>query len=340
MTIANDLRVLSTMKLDQLCHEMIEPVYPLIVTPDDEQETIRRMMPETVCLVSRGLTPIGPVIMDGSEDLLVITRTGAGYENVDIDAATKRGIPVVYAPLLADAVAEATFAMILALNKRLFYWHKMLLDGQWERRALERVNDLFDTTIGNVGMGRIGLAVAVRAKAFGMLVLGYDPYVKQLQVDDIGVRMTSFDELLANSDVISLHAIVSDETTHMINRDSIRKIKPGATLINFARGALIESNDILYEALDECRLGAVGLDVFPQEPPADLDHPLFHHPNFIGSPHVLASSRGAEERCVRSWTTDVLAVLRGERPRWCINPQVFDAPNFRRAGSFGRHCVG
>ena len=143
------------------------------------------------------------------------------------------------------------------------------------------------------------------------------------------MSLVPLDELLSSSDIVTLHALVTPETEGMIDRSNIRAIKPGAYLINFGRGALIDGLDIVYEALDEGRLAGVGFDVFPDEPPPNLEHPLFHHPNFIGSPHCLASPAGAEARCSHSVVRDVSAVLRGERPEWCINPEVFEASNLR-----------
>ena len=327
---SDHLHLTFTTPLDDLVHELLSPHMKLVTAGNDELETLRQLMPTTNGLVTRGLAPIDGELLDAAPELVVISRTGAGYENVDIHAATARGIPVVYAPLLSESVAESTFAMILALTRRLFYWHESLLTGQWDRRINERTEDLFERTIGIVGMGRIGRAVAVRANAFGMRILGCDPHVEARNVQDSGVEMVVLDELLGRSDVVTLHPVVTPETTGLINHSNIGRFKRGAYLVNFGRGALIDGLDILYDALASGHLAGVGLDVFPEEPPANLDHPLFRHPNFVGSPHVLASSVGAEERCIRSWTSDVLAVLRGQRPEWCVNPEVFDQSNLRR----------
>ena len=324
------LHLTFSIPLDDLVHQLLSPHVRLVTAENDQHQTLKQWMPTTIGLVTRGSAPIDGELMDAAPHLLVISRTGAGYENVDIRAATERGIPVVYAPLLAESVAEATFAMILALTKRLFYWHESLLTGQWDRRILERTDDLFQRTIGIVGLGRIGRAVAARAQGFQMNILACDPHVDARHVHELGVELVALDALLERSDVVTLHPIVTPDTTGLINRSNIDKIKRGAYLVNFGRGALIDGLDILYDQLVTGDLAGVGLDVFPEEPPINLDHPLFSHPRFIGSPHVLASSAGAEERCIRSWTQDVLAVLSGQRPQWCVNPEVSDAPNLRR----------
>ncbi len=323
------LQIMATAPIDPIIHKGLGSLYPIVTAENDERETLLGLMPNTVCLITRGLAPIDGDIMDVSNDLVVISRTGAGYENLDVEAATERGIPVVYAPLLGDAVAEATFALLLALTKRLFYWHDSLISGRW-KAATDRTDDLYGKTIGIIGMGRIGRAVAARAQGFGMRVIGYDPYVDHELLDELQVELKSLDELLGESDVVSLHALVSVETTGMINLSNIRKIKRGAYLLNFGRGALIDGLDILHEALVDEHLSGFGLDVFPEEPPANVNHPLFQHPNFIGSPHVLCSTAGAEARCAQSVVEDLGGVFRGEQPRWCVNPEVFSARNLRK----------
>jgi phosphoglycerate dehydrogenase-like enzyme len=325
--------ILATVPIDPIAHELLGRDFPIITAPNDDHQTLVSLVSDSICIISRGIAPIDAEIMDAGLNLCVITRTGAGYENVDIDAATRRGIPVIYAPLLGEAVAEATMAMILALTKRLFYWHESLLTGQWDRRIKERTSDLYGKTIGIIGFGRIGREVAKRAKAFGMRTVAFDPYVPQQTGLELGAELIPLNDLLACSDVITLHAMSTAETAALINRSNLAKVRRGAYLVNFARGALIENLDILYEALAEGRLAGVGLDVFPEEPPRNLTHPLFSHPNFIGSPHVLASTAGAEARCYRSMCKDVAAVLRGQRPEWCVNPQVFESSSLRRSGS-------
>ena len=322
-------KFLATATVDPILHEGLGPLFPIVTAESDARETLLPLMPNTVCLISRGLGPIDAEIMEASSDLCVVTRTGAGYENVDIAAATALGLPVLHAPLLAESVAEGTFTMMLALTKRLFHWHQALLEGRWDRRATERTDELYEKTLGIVGLGRIGRAVARRALAFDMRVLGYDPYISQTDLDGIEVTRVALDELLSSSDIVSLHALVTHETEGMIDRARLRAMKPGAYIVNFGRGALIDGLDILYEALEDGHLAGVGLDVFPDEPPANTDHPLFRHPNFVGDPHVLASTAGAEARCSRSVVRDVSAVLRGQRPEWCINPEVFEAANLR-----------
>ena len=317
-------KILATVPIDPIAHQQLGHRYRIVTAPADDQQTLIQSIPETVCLISRGLSPIDEKIMDASAQLRVIARSGAGYENIDIKAATIRGIPVVYAPLLGSAVAEATLAMVLALTKNLFYWHRVLLRGEWSRRLTERTDELEGKTWGIIGLGRIGKEVAKRAAVFNMNLIGYDPYLSDQDTQEFGVKLKTLDDLLKSSDVITIHAVATSETRGLIHRNNLKKIKRGAYIINFARGSLIENLDILYEGLKEGLLAGVGLDVFPEEPPTRIEHPLFSHPKFIGSPHILASTAGAESRCYHSMCRDILAVLKGEKPQWCVNPQVFE----------------
>jgi phosphoglycerate dehydrogenase-like enzyme len=237
--------------------------------------------------------------------------------------------------LLGDSVAEAAFAVILSITKRLPYWHDSLVSGHWNRRILERTYELRDKTLGIIGLGKIGAEVARRGDAFKMRLVAYDPYVAEARASELNVSLMSLDDLLAESDVVTLHAVSTPETDGLINHENLANIRKGAYFVNFARGALVENLDILYDALVDGRLAGVGLDVFPEEPPTDLDHPLLSHPNFAGSPHVLASTADSEARCYRSMCKDVLAVLSGQRPEWCVNPEVFDSPNLRTQGRIG-----
>ena len=329
------MHILATVPVDKIAHARLGSVFPILTAENDDHETLLRLSEEAIGIISRGTAPIDAEIMDAGRRMLFITRTGAGFENIDIDAATERGIPVVHAPLLGDSVAEATFAMILSLTKKLRYWHESLLTGNWDRRIFERTYELRDKTLGIVGLGRIGAEVARRGHGFKMRVTAYDPYLPESRATELNVSLLPLDQLLAESDIITVHAVSTPETDALINRVNIKKVKKGAYFLNFARGALVENLDILHEALLDGRLAGVGLDVFPDEPPTDLDHPLFSHPNFAGSPHVLASTAESEARCYRSMCRDVLAVLRGERPEWCVNPEVFDSPNLRTEGRIG-----
>jgi phosphoglycerate dehydrogenase-like enzyme len=276
----------------------------------------------TIGLVARGTEgSITRKIIENCPGLRVIARPGVGYDTVDVAFATQRRIPVVYAPIGGFAVAEAALALLMAIVKKIQLADTILKQGQWQRRYQLSTGDLTGHTLGIIGLGRIGGRLARLVQNFEMEVLGYDPFLTEKDARGSGVEMVPLDDLLRRSDFISVHVPLGEQTRGMINRERIARMKPGAIFINTARGGVVESLDVLADALESGHLGAVGLDVFPTEPP-DTTHRLFKHPHFTGAPHLLGVSRLAMERIYRSMATDMVAVLQGRRPRYCVNPEV------------------
>jgi D-3-phosphoglycerate dehydrogenase len=268
-------------------------------------------------LILRNMPYVDDEILSRAPKLKVIGRFGVGVDNVDLDAARKRGVRVVYTPgANADAVAEHTFALLLALAKRLLFWHEALLKGEYRLRWTEQSAEVQGKTLGIVGFGHVGRAVAERAKAFKMRVLVYDPFVPTEVVASFGAESAVLEELLSQSDFISLHVPLTDETRGLINRDRVALMKHGTFLINTSRGEVCDL-DALYEGLQSGKLAGVALDVFPNEPP-DLNHPIFRHPNFIGTPHVASHTPETLNRMALVVVEQVLKVLRGEEPDFAV----------------------
>jgi D-3-phosphoglycerate dehydrogenase / 2-oxoglutarate reductase len=256
-------------------------------------------------LIVRSGTKVTAELIDRAERLKVIGRAGVGVDNVDVAAATRRGIVVANAPQsTVISAAEHTMALLLALARNVPQAHAALREGRWERSRFGGI-ELAGKTLGIVGFGRIGRELADLARAVGMHVLAHDPLV-----DD---ATTPLDALFENADVVSLHAPLTDETRGLIGPQLLARAKPGLVLVNTARGALVSSHDDLLSALESGRLGGVGLDVFEEEPP-DPTHPLFAHPRVVVTPHALGLTIGANEAVFRAMAEGVAAVLRGERP--------------------------
>jgi D-3-phosphoglycerate dehydrogenase len=284
--------------------------------PIDRNELLLALS-EADGLILRNMPFVDDEILSRAPKLKVVGRFGVGVDNVDLDAAKKRGVRVVYTPgVNADAVAEHTFALLLALAKRLLFWHEALLKGEYHLRWTEQSTEVQGKTLGIVGFGHVGRAVAERAKAFKMRVLVYDPFVPPEVVDSFGAESVSLEELLSQSDFVTLHVPLTDETKGLINRDRVALIKHGAFLINTSRGEVCDL-DALYEGLRSGRLAGVALDVFPNEPP-DLSHPIFSHPNFIGTPHVASHTPETLNRMALVVVEQVLKVLRGEEPDFVV----------------------
>lgn len=285
-------------------------------------EKLAAAVPDATGVGLRGSTRLTAEMIRRAPNLRVIGRHGVGYDTVDVEAATERGIPVVYTPgANTDSVVAHAWALLLALARRLPFWHRCVRED-WEQRYVAMNVDLLGRTLGLIGFGRIGRGMVPVAQAFGMRVLAVDPYVEEAQAASAGATLVSLEELLQESDFISLHAPLSEETRGLIDREAVAKMKPGAILVNTARGGLVDL-DALEEGLRSGKLAGVGLDVFPVQPP-DPNHPLFTYENFLGTPHVAAMTPETDERIALTMAAGMLAVLRGERPANVVNPEVWE----------------
>lgn len=257
----------------------------------------------------------------------VIVRGGVGVDNVDLDAATARGIPVCNIPDYGvDEVADHAIGLLIALNRGFFLAERRLRDTltPWDRRVVEPVFRLCGSTLGIIGCGRIGSATARRAEGLRMRVLVYDPYLRPGMEKALNVTRVDFPTLLAESDAITIHAPLNDETRHIINADALAQMRPHALLINTARGGIVDT-DAVANALRQGKLGGAAIDVLVKEPP-DPSLPLIqlwqdraNQANLILTPHIAYYSLAAIEEIRRKGIEEILRVLRSERPLNCVN---------------------
>lgn len=316
--------ILASGPIDDAAIEILKPYGDVVIAPSPNEDSMLPLVRNAVGLVIRGGGSASGNMIRAAPRLKVIGRSGVGYETVDIRTATQHRIPVVYTPGVgARAVAEASVAYMLALVKDLTSWDSRVKQGNWQSRFTARPGDLFGATLGIVGFGSIGQCLSRLVESFEMKVIAYDPYVTPDRVAVRGVTLVPLKELLSRSDFIAIHAPLTSETAGLINRETLLHVKRGAYLINLARGGLIESLDVLLEALTDGRLAGVGLDVFEPEPP-DTGHPLFSMPNCLTSPHVLGTTQGAMREIFISMSQDMAAVFEGRRPRYMVNPEVLD----------------
>jgi D-3-phosphoglycerate dehydrogenase len=322
----SDQKIVSTGPIYDIVQDILKPFGEIITAPAFEESVILPLIKDAIGLIVRGNEGrITKKIIDAGTDLKVIGRTGAGYDNVDVQAATARGIPLIHTPgANARAVAEGTVAFILALNKKILMWDQEMKRGNWKIRFEEEPGDLEGAVLGIIGLGQIGQQLAKLMAPFDMRILGFDPYVAKEKADELEVELVDLESLLGQSDIVSIHVAMTDETRGLINRERLRQIKRGAYLINMARGGVIESLDCLHEAIEEGRLAGVGLDVFHPEPP-DFNHPIFKHPLCVTAPHALSSTPGAMNNVYRSVAEDMAAVFSGARPRFVVNSEVLDS---------------
>ena len=255
------------------------------------KETLGAELADADALIVRSATKVTPELLGKAPKLRVVGRAGVGVDNIDLDEATKRGVLVMSTPGGSSvSVAEHTFALLLALVRQVPKFDASVREGKWEKSSSGA--EVRGKTLGLVGLGRIGSEVAIRADAFDMRVLAFDPFISESAAQEMDVELVSMDKLLAESDVISLHTAVTPQTKHMINAEAIAKMKKGVRILNAARGELINEAD-LAAALESGHVAGAGLDVFAEEPPKNS--PVVGLPNVICTPHVAGSTAEAQE---------------------------------------------
>jgi len=273
-------------------------------------------LPAYDALVVRSGTKVTAEVLVAGERLRVVGRAGTGVDNIDVDAATQRGILVVNAPAANSvAAAELTITFIMALARRLPQAHASLQSGKWERSKFMGF-EVRGKTLGLLGLGRIGTEVARRARGLEMSILAYDPVVSTDRAAQLGVTLATLDDMLAQSDFVSIHVPLIDSTRHLIDAARLAQMKPTAYLINAARGGIVDEGALLA-ALERGQIAGAALDVFEQEPPSGS--PLIGHPRVVAVPHLGASTLEAQALAGVDVAEGVLAALAGGTPRYAVN---------------------
>ena len=270
-------------------------------------------------------------IIDGLERCKVIALGTVGVDSVDIAAATARGIPVTNVPdTFIEEVADHTMLLILATYRRLVVMDRFVRGGRWAegRPLLSEFPRLMGQTLGFVAFGHVARAVAVRARAFGLHMLAYDPYVEELVVSQYGVEPVDLTELLQRSDIVSMHAPATPDAHHLLTEHHFRQMKPEALFVSTGRGPTVDEA-ALIRALKEGWIAAVGLDVLEQEPPSP-DNPLLTMDNVILTPHVASASARFDPVRKRRVGQEIALVLSGRWPRSCVNPSVLEKSGLMR----------
>ena len=270
-------------------------------------ELVERVSPYHAILVRSG-SQMNAKVIDAARSLRVIGRAGVGVDNVDLQAATRRGVLVMNSPGgNSIATAELAVALMLALSRNLAPADASMKAGAWDRKAFAGV-ELFGKRLGVVGLGRVGREVASRCRAFGMEVQAFDPFVSPTLAEQTHVTLRSLEELLQTSDYLSLHTTLTPETRHLIGKDALGRVKAGVRIVNAARGELID-DEALLAALENGRVAGAALDVHAQEPPRDWR--LAKHPKVLALPHLGASTREAQERVGTDIAQQVRDYLKG-----------------------------
>ncbi len=267
-------------------------------------------------IIIRSATQITEEVIAAADQLMVVGRAGVGLDNVDTEAATKSGVMVANAPTSnAVSAAEHTLAMLLATARNVPQAHAALVEGRWERSQWGGV-ELLDKTLGIVGLGNIGGLVAQRAKAFGMRLIGHDPFVSPERANELGVELVSLDELVSESDFLTLHIARTPDTINLINAERLKLAKPTLRVINVARGGIVNEAD-LADAITNGTIAGAAIDVFDVEP--KTDSPLFGVPGVVVTPHLGASTSEAQDRAGEVTAEQVSLALEGSFVPFAVN---------------------
>ncbi len=299
---------------------------------DWSQEELESRIGEFDGILIRSATKLTEDLLSKATRLRAVGRAGVGVDNVDVDAATKRGVVVANAPQSnVVTAAEHTMALLLALARNVPQAHASLIGGAWERSKFSGV-ELYDKTLGVLGFGRIGQLVAQRALGFGMKVIAFDAYVAEERFREAGVeRMDTSDELYARADFVTIHLPVTPETRDWLNTEAFSKMKDGVRVINVARGGLLVDAD-LKQAIDSGKVAGAALDVFREEPVTA--HPLFGHPAVVVTPHLGASTAEATDRAGYQAAEQVVAALTGGVVTSAVNIPAIAAEDMEALGGF------
>jgi D-3-phosphoglycerate dehydrogenase len=284
-----------------------------VVDATSGTDALEAQLPKAWGLVVRSRTKVTEALMAQAPRLKIVGRAGVGVDNVDLAAANRRKIQVVNAPSAATAsVAELAIAFYLLLSRELYPQIEATKDGTWKRG--QNRAELEGSTIGFVGYGRIAREIARRLVPFGVHAIAYDPFVTSTTD---GTSLVALETLLKESNFVSVHAALTPENHHLLNAERIATMRPGAFIVNVARGPLLDE-EALLAALDEGRLGGAALDVFESEPPTRPR--LLAHPRVIATPHIGASTHEAQARAGADVVAELLRALRGEPLQACVNP--------------------
>ncbi|MBO8138618.1 MAG: phosphoglycerate dehydrogenase [Desulfotomaculum sp.] len=307
--------------LDGVQEKGLKPLYEIpgikvdIQGKQSEEELIK-IIGDYDAIIVRSATKVTAKVLEYAAKLKIIGRAGVGVDNIDLKAATNKGIIVVNAPDgNTIAAAEHTMAMMLALARKIPAATAKLKEGIWDKKAFLGV-ELRNKVLGIIGLGRIGSAVAKRAMAMEMKIIAYDPYISAENAANLGVELVKLDEVLKEADFITIHMPLTKETWHMINAEALEKVKDGVRIINCARGGIIDE-EALYQALESGKVAGAALDVFEKEP--NTDSPLYQLDNFIATPHLGASTVEAQLNVAVDVAKEIADYLQGNMVKNAVN---------------------
>ncbi|NLV13813.1 C-terminal binding protein [Haloarcula argentinensis] len=285
-----------------------------------EPAAVARAVKDADAVIVDAGTQVTAEVIDAADSLKVVGRAGIGVDNIDVQAAVKAGVTVVNVPEYSvEEVSTHTFALVLACLRKIPTFDRSVKHGEWEWAVGQPIRRLAGSTVGLIAFGKLASRFAAKLRGFDVDVIAYDPYAPEYRMGDLDVEPVTFETLLNDSDIVSLHAPLTDETRGMIDADALDRMHDDALLVNTARGGLVDET-ALYDALVSSDLGGAGLDVREAEPPGDS--PLHDLDSVVCTPHVAWYSEASRVELTQTVTEDVIRVLRGEAPENLIDPET------------------
>ena len=299
----------------------------LLVAPSGQEEKLVEMARDVVGILTCW-AKVTPKVIKAAKRCQVIARYGIGVDNIAVEEATQAGIIVTnVSSYCVDEVSDHAMGLLLSCARKVSFYDRTIKQGQWNLQAGNKMFRLRGKTLGLIGFGKIGRAMVPKAKAFGLRVMVFDPYISEKDARKWGVVFTSLDELLRDADFISLHVPLTESTHKLLGEEAFRKMKNTAYVINTSRGAVVDT-EALLRAVSENWIAGAGLDVLPQEPP-DTNDPVLSHEKIVLTPHAAFSSVESILELQRTAASQVACVLQGKKPEYIVNPEVLDTPALR-----------
>ena len=330
-----NMKVLIADAINEKGIENLKEVADVVVDTEITPEELANTIHEYNGIVVRSRTKLTADIIEKADNLQIIARAGVGVDNIDIDAATEKGIMVVNSPESTSVtVAEHTMGLILSMARKISIADKSVKEGKWEKKKFMGV-ELRNKTLGVIGMGRIGSQVVNRCKAFGMDAMAYDPYLPEEVAKQMGVELTDLDSVLKNADFITIHVPLTPETEHSISTEQFEIMKDGAFIVNCARGGVIDE-EALYDTLVNDKIGGAALDVYEDEPPKDSK--LCELDNIVLTPHIAASTKEAQRDAAIIVADEIIELTKGNNPKNVLNMPRIDNNTYQELTPYMELC--
>src|SRR5690606_1765210 len=317
-------KIIITDAVDKKAAAVLENAgFEVTYKPGMPKEEILKVIKDYNALIVRSETKVNSEMISAMENMEVIGRAGAGVDNIDLDASTRKGIIVMNTPGgNTVSTAEHTMALMLSMCRNIAQANQSLRSGKWDRKTYKGT-ELLDKTLGVVGLGKIGREVALRSKAFGMNVIGFDPVLSEEVAKKINVQLVDLDTIFSKSDIITVHVPLNEETKNLICEETLAKCKDGVKIINCARGGIVNEED-LVAALNSGKVSAAALDVYVTEPP-EFTVALIQHPKVVATPHLGASTDEAQKKVAIQLAEQIVDLFKTKTVRGAVNASAVEA---------------